>query len=514
MVDDLKLIKNKYGEKMMHFCRKNFSTILEQPGLLYKMLSDIFFPYRYIVDDLVDNDLVFSFVEYIYSKLDNSSNNYHINSDLSPYELLKSVGYNLYKCNTLEELYSFKKYYTSKEMLCSFDDDRLSQAYVYFAVKENVDDIRREDFKEPYREDEYGTSVMSIQISKSSNFVSIKNRYNHTVNNPDATYNNNLDNIVPGLTNSIEKDLGIKINQFEDCEFSIPNYVKTLDNRLYKSNCRCNDIYYCPNNIIIENYIARQYDKEKYILVDDILINLQNKRIEVIDPDNNNGIFNAIKSINKIEVYNNKDNKTININDNIFITVDKNNRMISYVDDSIEYVGDNFLVNNEIIKYISLKNVKFIGDNFLMNNIHLSDINLGNVEIIKDNFLEFNQHLKELYLPNVIVIGSGFLTLNNVMDILYMPNVKYIKDNFMIYNNSLKSLCLPSLEECGSFFMKYNTSVKNIILNELRKTGYFFFWKTSSVSELLIPKLEDLGDNSLVYIDHNDDVLSLKKQKL
>ena len=61
--------------------------------------------------------------------------------------------------------------------------------------------IKREDFTNPEREDEYGTSVISIQVTKGDkSFISIKNRYNHSVSNPDATFGNNLDNIAPGLT--------------------------------------------------------------------------------------------------------------------------------------------------------------------------------------------------------------------------------------------------------------------------------------------------------------------------
>ena len=53
--------------------------------------------------------------------------------------------------------------------------------------------IRSENFKKPIREDEYGTSVMSIQFTKDeAHTLSIKNRYNHSVVNPDATFSNNL----------------------------------------------------------------------------------------------------------------------------------------------------------------------------------------------------------------------------------------------------------------------------------------------------------------------------------
>ena len=95
-----------------------------------------------------------------------------------------------------------------------------------FAVKKNAEEIKREDFESPKREDEYGTSVMSIQFSKKGRCtVSIKNRYNHTVNNPDATYGNDLDRITFGLKQSfadllLERGMQLDENNVE--EFEIP----------------------------------------------------------------------------------------------------------------------------------------------------------------------------------------------------------------------------------------------------------------------------------------------------
>ena len=37
MVDDLKIIRKKYGEKMYHFCREAFPILLEEPGKLSKL---------------------------------------------------------------------------------------------------------------------------------------------------------------------------------------------------------------------------------------------------------------------------------------------------------------------------------------------------------------------------------------------------------------------------------------------------------------------------------------------
>ena len=43
MNKDLKIIKEKYGEKMMHLCRELFSTLLEEDGLLSKLMLDNFY---------------------------------------------------------------------------------------------------------------------------------------------------------------------------------------------------------------------------------------------------------------------------------------------------------------------------------------------------------------------------------------------------------------------------------------------------------------------------------------
>ena len=84
---------------------------------------------------------------------------------------MDEAGYKLYRCETYEDILAFKPYYYQKysekesinELLCTFNDaKRIETHYVFFAVKKNVDEIKRENFKKPEREDEYGTSVISI----------------------------------------------------------------------------------------------------------------------------------------------------------------------------------------------------------------------------------------------------------------------------------------------------------------------------------------------------------------
>ena len=69
---DLKIIKKKYGENLMHLCRELFSTILDNhPGLLSKILLDNFYPSHDLYDDLVRMTYVLTFKNYIYNIYEN-----------------------------------------------------------------------------------------------------------------------------------------------------------------------------------------------------------------------------------------------------------------------------------------------------------------------------------------------------------------------------------------------------------------------------------------------------------
>ena len=206
-MDDLKLIKRHYGEKMMHLCRELFPTLLETPGLLFELISNKFAYTKYLYDDLVEFDNISDFKSVIYSQLVTEKDKKEVTE--SPQELMDKAGYILYECHSEKDIQKFKKYYAKGEELCTFRGGRLKSCHVFFAVKKNVDEIKREDFDEPKRQDEYGTSVISIQFSKGKyNTLSIKNRYNHTVDFPDSTFSNNLENIHEGLTAAFENKYG------------------------------------------------------------------------------------------------------------------------------------------------------------------------------------------------------------------------------------------------------------------------------------------------------------------
>ena len=69
MAKDLQRIKSKYGEKMMKLCRDNFIQILDDEGVLSQILEQYFYPQRKLAEDLIEQNRVDSFKQYIFSKV-------------------------------------------------------------------------------------------------------------------------------------------------------------------------------------------------------------------------------------------------------------------------------------------------------------------------------------------------------------------------------------------------------------------------------------------------------------
>lgn len=390
---ELKKIKKMYGEKFMHLCRELFPTLLDKEGLLTEILTSSFATNsRTLYDDIVRMEVEEEFKDYIYSKVDVEKNKPEVISKKTPYELLEEAGYDLYECNSEEEIQSFKKYYKSDEKLCTFHGGRLNKCVVFWAVKKDADEIKREDFQEPKREDEYGTSVMGIQFSKIGRCtVSIKNRYNHTVNNPDATYGNDLDRIIPGLTQSFAELLserGLKLDNFNRVEFEIPGYTVAGDGKYYKYNMEKNGIYYCPGNIIIDHGKIIQLEPEKQVLIDCFILDKQNKTMSLYDESIEDCFIDAFKDIDKIEM-----KKSIDKSGDVVITItqkkstnpikieiDKSNQIKGYENYDLTKIGNNFLTSSYKINRIILPNVKETGNNVCVGLRNLEELDIANLE--------------------------------------------------------------------------------------------------------------------------------------
>ncbi len=524
MNSDLKILKKKYGENFSKLCRNLFPSILEEEGTLVSIITSLFKESHFLYDDLIKYNMVYSFQKLVMNEYGKKTNSV-IDTGKSPYELFKEQGYTLKECHTNEEILSYKKYYAKGEELCTFNDNRLKTNRVFFAVKDNALEIERKS--EPQREDEYGTSVLSLQFTIDTNYLSIKNRYNHTVNNPDATYQNNLENIAEGLTYSFEKCLGIKQSNAQG-DFEIPNYVRAADGKYYRYNFECNNIYYCPDNIIIDSFNEVSFPKEKYILFDVFLLDLVDKKLEKYDKSCYDGAEKIFSNIKSIKIENNGDTKGIYIicedDIRVYFQLNKYNQIISVVMDGVEIIPSFFLLRSFSIKSFSSKDTIKIGDYFLTKCENLEYIYLPKCEIIGNSFAYSSKLLKSINLPNVRKIGDEFLTCNEIIENIYMPNLQAVGNSFLYYNEKLKTLFLPNLERIGNYFMNENISLEKCDLPKLNKVGSSFLARNTCLKEFNAPNIMTIDsyflrrNQELIYLylpnieEIKDDFLASNKR--
>ena len=510
--NELKKIKKMYGEKFMKLCREFFPTILEHQGLLTKILTSSFSTNsRTLNEDIRQFGLEEELKNFVYSKVNVEKEKPEIIEEKTPYELLEEAGYDLYECNSEEDIQSFKKYYKSGEELCTFNGNRLDRCVVFWAVRKNVDEIKREDFESPIREDEYGTSVMSIQFSREKNStVSIKNRYNHRVNNPDATYGNDLDRIIPGLTQSFEKLLserGMELNSDNIELFEIPSYIVAGDGKYYKYNMEINGIYYCPGNVIIDQGRVIQLESEKQVLMDYFILDKEKKTLSLYDSNISDSFVDGFENIEKIEMRRDDEKekgrrvitiKKENCDSPIIIEINKDNGIVEYEDINLTEVGHHFLFENSVLNRLEVPNLKSVGINFLCQNLALSQLEVPNLKRVGRSFLSSNKVLSYLKVPSLESTGGYFLSWNYGLSQLNVPNLESTGVDFLRWNHGLSQLEAPNLKKVGQNFLEYNKGLYQLSLPELEEVGDNFLKNNEGMNELILPKLVKVGNDFLL----------------
>lgn len=218
-----------------------------------------------------------------------------------PYELARSVGYELTGpfASTSEFVPYDKQDFRSGERLCTFNDpagrlgsyhifwlrhtevkgtlpadkltaDNLSDAWkTYLKTIGRYDaDLDRYDLTDlrPSRDDPYGTSSMSVQISREGAHVSVKNRYNHTVGNPDNTLDSDLDNVAYGLKRAVYTRVGRKDLMDKTSVVLAEGYIADNDGGIHAYKYEENNVYYSDYEYV-SNGVVTAIDRGKYYMV-------------------------------------------------------------------------------------------------------------------------------------------------------------------------------------------------------------------------------------------------------
>ena len=531
-IDDLEQIKKYYGEKMKHLCRSLFPTLLETKGLLIGLMLKTFEPSRFLYEDLVKNNVVGDFKNFIYSFVEKKQQG-KIVTNKTPCELLDEAGYILYECKTEEDIQRFKKYYAPGEALCTFNGCRLYTCDVFFAVKKNVEEIKRENFRNPRREDEYGTSVISIQFSKGlPNTLSIKNRYNHIVENSDNTFNNDLDNIIPGLNNSFEKKYGYNFEVYYS-GLEIPGYVK-VDGKYYKYNFEKDNIYYCPSNIIIDNFrVIDKYAKEpeRYIVFDGFIIDLEGdevieggkpkKKKTITTYHGDDGFIkefwkNEQSIIDKVIVTKDKETgkKTLEIyydsNKKAKIVINEMNQLIEYYNDYLTEMTSSFLREAVFLTYIELNNVEKMGDGCLLYAPKLETFIANKLKEMGKNCLSHVTSLRSVEVDSLEKLGDRCLNFAPNLRIFIAKKLTEMGNLCLNRVEALKNIELDSLEKMGYCCLNIANNLETFIAKKLTGMGEGCLGEVASLISVELDSLEIMGDACL-NIAHNLETFIAKK---
>jgi len=393
-----------------------------------------------------------------------------------PLELLSDAGYDAFVVTTEKQKNSIKKYYRSGEEICTFRDPyRHKYYYMIHAVKRGANKIKPS--KNPEREDEYGTSVISIQIAKTGGFISIKNRYNHTVNNPDATFNNNPDNIIHGLSNSLKQYFNV---EFSTTKNPLPDNYRMVNDQFVYFNYEINNTYFAPNYYFSGSRITK-LNKDYEIMLDYFILDTRTGKVS--NPSNTQD--DCAHEILNSELKGKKINVKINPNN-------KNERMI-YADG---------------IHVLSVENGA------------ITELNLTNTESINSCFLQLNKKLRKINAPKLKVVGGDFLFSNQELTELNLPSLKQVAQNFLLFNKKLRKFDAPNLENVGNCFLCKNKELTELNLLFLKRTGYKFLHDNEKLKKFNAPNLENVGNDFLIsnkqltdFVVANDEIIHNKYEK-
>ena len=443
-----------------------------------------------------------------------------INKD--PIELLKDAGYNAFYVRNAIQKNSIKKYFRPGEELCTFSDStRHHNYFIIHAVKHGAENIKPS--KHPEREDEYGTSVISIQIAKAGGFISIKNRYNHNVNNPDATFSNNPDNIIMGLTESLKKKFGV---DFVTHEARMPHNYRVINDQLVRFNYEEHNVYF-DEKYYFEGSSINKLNTDYEIMLDYVILDTRTGQTRNV-LSGNIGANNMVRVLDdEISGHRIKTEKDKTTSETIINIIDENKKSkeLARVKNGCvtslhlyktTEIGNRFFCYNKDLKKLYAPKLKKTGDYCFNRNMNLESLYVPELEDMGNGFFYNSDSLKELDLPKLKKMGfscfsdchqlkkinipeleeMGYACLGQMYELteLNMPKIKKIANGCFCYNGKLNKLYIPELTEIGDDVFANIKNLHEINAPKLKKTGITCFGYCTAFVKVYAPELEELGN--------------------
>lgn len=381
------------------------------------------------------------------------------------FKLAQQAGYKLIYADSLEKQNSIRHLFLPQEELCTFRDSRRFERYhIFHLVKEGAKTLNRGDFygKET-REDEYATSVLSIQVAKEGGFIKICNRYNHTVQNPDNTFYSNPEKIIKGLTLAIEKFIGYSIG---NAEVAIEDGFLNLNGCLYRYHLEEDDVYYGE-----DFYIKKQelflINKDYQTLVDCFLIDFRKNKITPIQGAGCTNFFQLT-------------------NQNIFPLLEeeiKDGKLTKRKEGDLTVVC---LDNRPILKARAGALVY----------IHLTKPTRSTESIFSSH-----EWIEEIYFDNLTAVGKTFFdhafTCCPNLKVLHLPKLECLENNSVVHLPMLQKLDLSSVQEVCYGCLNYLGRISQIELPKCEMLNVFTLSNNMMLRKVSLPKVKKLPENIL-----------------
>ena len=442
-----------------------------------------------------------------------------------PLTLLDLAGYNAYYVTNLEEQNRIKHYYASAwdlmklgvessspngERLCTFNDpDRFKKFHIVNAVRKDVDKFRREDFvgKEE-RDKDYGISVLSIQILKTGGSISIKNRYNHTVENPDDTLGSNPDNIIPGLASALRHHFQ---TDFSSQAVPLPEGYTFLNGQIIRYNYEKDNIYFGPDFYVKEGQV--HHLKPHEIMLDTYIFDLRTKKLTYPasgfrteeDKAFKKAFLREIKGHKIIfkkdktgqHLFIRKKNEKDPAKDIEILTV-KNGCITVLNLPTTKKIGNYFLSSTKIESFNAPNLVK-MGDNCFVRANSLGSLNIPALRTTGNSCFRLTNALKSLDAPALIQLENDCFQATESLKVLNLPNLKEMGEYCFHHSEYLEKINLPNIVRMGSSCFFTVPSLKSLDLQALTYLGNHCFREAPSLESLNLPQVKKLGSNNFAY---------------
>ena len=539
-VDGFKLLKKKFGETVAKSIRTHVPIALDYPT----EFTDFITKKVPAKDDIAEIlRLMGPRIDAMF-RLEAGKQAQEIKATQSPEELAKLAEFEFIRPKDMGEVVaSFRKDFKEGEVLCTitgFENsgaDRFKNYFIFWLRKNDAhtvmhaDDLDQEYLKEntvgariwrgyleskgrknedgsynlnglkPQRQDPYGTSSMSVQIDRRHGTISIKNRYNHTVNNPDDTYGGDLNSIVEGLHDAVYSINGVpKSNQ----ETNLPEGIVSDGNkRLAVAPLEVINIRYGKNAYFKDGEII-PIDKSHQRIFDNYIFDSKSKTIKEGDgEDLVDGITNISFSDDKVIV----DTE----NGNLIFGTDKG--MLVSIEGSITELGYAFLYSNTSLTSLSLPALTQVGNYFLYRNTSLTSLSLPALTQAGNYFLYRNTNIdKSAILKDVKIKFSkeGSSDKKDLSNLSKDEISKYISDKAEAWANKVQKGIYDSNTQKDQSAENIN-ELSNIFKNKLESAVTLpkdFTWEGGN-NIIVKQKIKDM----LGYIDVNHRSLDDKAQK-